>query len=82
MNLAIVEGKIEIITLLIQNGADVNLIDHLGWTPLCWSITKDKFKIVEILIANGANPNMLDASKISFIPSLKLVVEYYFEIDF
>ena len=47
--------NLEILQLLIQKGANVNLIDNLNWTPINRAIDLNKKEIVKILIENGAN---------------------------
>ena len=47
----------EIAELLIANGADVNVKNDFGPTPLHWAADEGHKEIVELLIANGANVN-------------------------
>ena len=46
------------INILINNGADVNLVDNSGWTPLMRSAIEGSVKNMTILLKNGANPNI------------------------
>jgi ankyrin repeat protein len=48
---------IQIIKLLIRNGANVNAYSKDGRTPLHLSITWDNYDIAELLISNGADVN-------------------------
>ena len=45
------------VNLLIEGGADVNLRDGLGLTPLHIAIYKDKPDVAEALLKAGADPN-------------------------
>ena len=47
----------EILKFLIDNGADVDRTDNLGWSPLAWAIVSDNIKAAGILIENGADVN-------------------------
>lgn len=57
---------VDIISLLIKQGADVNAGDGSsrveGWTPLHHSAWTGSRKVTEKLIASGANPNSKSAS--------------------
>ena len=44
--------------VLLDNGADINIQDNHGWTPLMNSISKDKIKLAKFLIDKGADPNI------------------------
>ena len=50
-------GDKELVNLLIMNGANVNLANEGGSTPLHWAAAFGLTEIAEILIANGANLN-------------------------
>jgi len=50
-------GRRDIFDLLIQLGADVNLKDLDGYTPLYFAIHDDDTGFMRILIANGADVN-------------------------
>ena len=45
---------------LIQRGADVNMIDLHGWSPLIKAIWVQSHRIVQVLLDNGADPNWGD----------------------
>ena len=65
LNAAIFEDKMEILTLLIEKGADVNMVDGLNWTPVNYAISKGKKEIVGKLLQNGANLNLFLAGYLS-----------------
>ena len=58
LNRAIFDNKIEIMMLLIEHGADVDMVDGKHWTPLNMAIEVENLKILEILLQNGAHVNM------------------------
>ena len=71
LRMAISEKNLEIIQLLSTNGANLNLIDTVGWTPLTYAIEdpdnieeleKENIEIVKLLVENGANMNIYDGS--------------------
>ena len=50
-------GHIDVVNLLLANGADVNLRDHGGWIPLMFGRIAHpdrREKIAHILLAHGA----------------------------
>jgi len=65
-------GFAEIVELLVNASADVNAINHDGWTPLHYALRlprnealrigllEEKTQIIEFLISNGANVNAQD----------------------
>ena len=54
MHLAALMGYAKGITVLIQQGADINIQDEEGKTPLFYAKLCGHQTCVEILIANGA----------------------------
>lgn len=56
---AILKGQIDVITDLIEKGADVNQVleGTNGKTPLCLAVEKNHLNIVKRLIEKGANVN-------------------------
>lgn len=57
---AIQDGRIDEINNLIVEGADANLSDSTGMTPLMIAVQTDHIDIVAQLIHNGANVNLTD----------------------
>jgi len=57
LHFAAQESRVEELNLLIQNGANPNLKDYYGNTPLWTALinSKGKFEIVKKLIENGAD---------------------------
>ena len=56
---ACTEGQIEVMTLLLTKGVEVNLIgDDLGETPLMAAAQMGHAEAVKILLAHGADPNL------------------------
>lgn len=53
------ENKIlEILEILIDNGADINVLDPQGNAPIHCAVSKGQTKIVKMLIAQGADINL------------------------
>ncbi|WP_353282457.1 ankyrin repeat domain-containing protein [Wolbachia endosymbiont (group A) of Myopa testacea] len=44
----------------IRRGANVNIQDRQGWTPLFWAIQKNNFNIIELLLDNSADIKVKD----------------------
>ncbi|TET38755.1 MAG: ankyrin repeat domain-containing protein [Planctomycetota bacterium] len=57
IHIAAKQGYIASIRLYILNGADVNVKDRRGWTPLHWASFCNKKDVVSFLIDKGANVN-------------------------
>ena len=51
------EGHLEVVKILVQNGADVNFRCLDMYTPLLIAIKYNHFEIAEYLLQNGADPN-------------------------
>jgi ankyrin len=49
---------IDIVKLLISNGADVNRTNNLGQTPSHYSVAFRHYDITQILLNSGADPNI------------------------
>ena len=58
----------EVISLFITSGADIELKDKSGWTPLVTNIRGDQPQAVKTLLSYGADPNRLvnDISPLGF----------------
>ncbi|MBP5403979.1 MAG: ankyrin repeat domain-containing protein [Elusimicrobiaceae bacterium] len=48
-------GPLELVKLLVSNGADVNAINEDGTTPLRDAVQEDKLEIAKFLLQQGAN---------------------------
>lgn len=51
-------GRKNIVKILIENGADVNLKDKRGSTPLYWAAFRNNFEIAKMLLEKGADVNI------------------------
>ena len=47
----------EIVKLLIENGADINKSNNDGWTSLYLAVNKRHLEVIKLLIENGADIN-------------------------
>jgi len=45
--------------VLLQGGADANLSDNMGYTPLVTAVHKDNLDIVKLLLDHGGSPNLV-----------------------
>ena len=59
LTLACYRNNLQVVKLLIQNGADVNVNSTMG-TPLMAAVVKGNFEIVKILLKNKAQVNQPD----------------------
>ena len=55
---------------LIKKGADINLCDNLGRSPLLWSVAVHNHSATKILIEDKANINLQDNTVISNIVNI------------
>ena len=51
------QSQLEIVKDLVQNHANMNLCDEIGWTPLHCAVSAGCDEIVEILLNSGALVN-------------------------
>ena len=54
------EGHADVARKLISLGADPDLVDHNGQTPLYYAVRGGKYDTVEMLIKAGVNVNHED----------------------
>jgi len=57
-NLTSYEVKMEIADMLIKHGADVNIANDYGWTPLLFTTKNTNFNLTFLLLRNGAYINV------------------------
>lgn len=70
-------GCPEILSLLIENGADVNVQDMYGRTPLSDALLFNGINAVETLLAAGADPTLKDITGLSvFEYALQMTLPY------
>lgn len=54
--IAIVKANdLERLNELVQQGADVDVVDEHGWTALCWAASRGNTAVVDLLCRAGAN---------------------------
>jgi ankyrin repeat protein len=49
-----------VIEILLGSGADINLKDSSGYTPLFYAVLNKNFKLVKLLVEHGANIDVCD----------------------
>jgi uncharacterized protein len=58
--MSVARGYIDVVKILLENGADVNSQDDKGNTPLHYVGDNNYFEIAELLLKHGANISLLD----------------------
>ena len=58
---AAAEDKSDILTWLIESGADINAQDRNGWCALHFTAQNQSSEATYLLIKNCANPNLIDS---------------------
>lgn len=62
----IIAGQEEVVKLLIENGASVNVQSQSGFTPLYMAAQENHEKVVRYLLNNGANQSLATEVMIFF----------------
>jgi len=60
LHIATVQGNIEKVRLLLQHGAEVNVVNNLWLTPLHYAVNCGWNEIVQMLLDHGAKVNALN----------------------
>jgi len=85
LTLAIKLGQISLSEMLIDNGANVNALLSVGYTPLMVAIRAKDIAIIELLLKSGANPDLTGkyqdtplctAIESHNLPLIKILVQY------
>lgn len=80
-----VESGFDCIELLIENGAELNVTDGNGDTPLHWAAFRNCVNSLVVLLGHGANVNAFDfnhetalswAAKKSNVESVRVLLQY------
>jgi len=58
---AVITQKINLISVLLANGANIEQKDSLGKTALQWAVSRYELQITKFLLDKGANPNHYSA---------------------
>jgi uncharacterized protein len=60
LHYAVIENKIDLAKLLLENGADSNVNDKNQWKPLHFAAQNNNVEIAQVLIQYGADINAQD----------------------
>jgi ankyrin repeat protein len=63
LHIAAQKNKVDIITMLLDAGADPNVVNNIGETPLFDAVNGDHLAAVKVLLKRGANPAWADADE-------------------
>ena len=57
LHIACFLGRRNLAEILLDGGAEINIIDDKGMTPLLWAVSEDKLDCAELLLDRGADAN-------------------------
>lgn len=60
LHYAALYGNLDEVKALIANGADINMQDDGGMTPLQFAVQEKRELVIKFLLSLNANPNLLD----------------------
>jgi len=63
LHYAVRSGHLEIVRLLLENGANVNALEHEDWTPLYYAANNGHYRIAKLLLEHGADKSIKDNYK-------------------
>lgn len=63
LHIAAQENKVDILTMLLDAGADPNVVNNVGQTPLFDAVNGNHLAAVKVLLKRGANPGWADTDE-------------------
>lgn len=66
------DGDLELLTKLVENGADVNVCDSEGWPPLNTAIRQGKTECAALLLKHGAGDFFFQRQKEQYLQRLNV----------
>jgi ankyrin repeat protein len=84
LHIAVLKNRLEIATLLLNHGANVNAIDNKNYSPLHFAVMTGNLEIIKLLLDHKAEFKDLPASRHPFflaaslgnIEAMKLLIQY------
>jgi ankyrin repeat protein len=55
-------GRVEIMTMLLDAGADINAVNYSRYTACHWAIWNNHFDALKLLVERGANLGVVDSN--------------------
>ena len=65
LHIVVRRGDMTYLRFLLQKGADANLRDKSGTTPLLLAVRQGQAEMIPVLVAGRANPNLADQSGVT-----------------
>lgn len=67
----VADGNIELLSKMIENGADINVCDSEGWPPLNTAIRQGKTECAALLLKHGAGDFFFQRQKEQYVQRLQ-----------